>query len=226
MTLGGVLFDLDGTLGDHDGSVSAALAAWLPSLGVPYRPDVHALWAELAERHLAAWRRREIDYAEQRRRRLRDFLPAVGVTVPEAELDRVFGGFLAHYETSYLAYDDAAAALAAVASAGLAVAVLTNGAAGQQRGKLARMGMAGIGPVFTPDDLGVAKPDPAAFTRACARWGRAPGSVLSVGDNHGFDVLAARAAGLRAVHLDRYGLGPHDEPHRIVSLAGLAVRLT
>ena len=34
----GVLFDLDGTLGDHDSSVAAALAAWLPELGVtPHR---------------------------------------------------------------------------------------------------------------------------------------------------------------------------------------------
>ncbi|MBG0560273.1 HAD family hydrolase [Actinoplanes aureus] len=222
MILRGVLFDLDGTLGDHDGSVSAALRTWLPSLGVAYSPETHALWDEIAERHLAAWRRREIDFREQRRRRLRDFLPIVGISYAETELDLVFDGFLRAYQSAYRAYDDAFDALAAVSAAGLAVAVLTNGSSEQQRAKLAAMGMAGIGLVYTPEELGVAKPNPASFRQACARWGIAPGEVLSVGDRHEFDVLAARTAGLRAVHLDRQGSGPYDEPHRIRSLRDLA----
>lgn len=222
MILRGVLFDLDGTLGDHDSSVAAALRTWLPSLGVGYDAGMHALWDEIAERHLAAWRRREIDFREQRRRRLRDFLPSINVGYADADLDRIFDGFLGAYQSSYRAYDDAAGALAAVSAAGLAVAVLTNGSTAQQRAKLAGMGMAGIGLVYTPEELGVAKPNPASFVQACARWGMAPGEVLSVGDRHEFDVLAARAAGLSAVHLDRQGIGPHDEPHRISSLRDLA----
>ncbi|BBH63920.1 haloacid dehalogenase [Actinoplanes sp. OR16] len=221
MIVKGVLFDLDGTLGDHDGSVEAALKGWLPTIGVAYSPEVHALWDEIAERHLATWRRREIDFIEQRRRRLADFLPLVGAKDEEG----LFTGYLAHYDAGYRAYDDAAAAVAAVAGAGLAVAVLTNGSALQQRGKLRRMGLGHIASVFTPDDLGVAKPDPDAFRLACERWGFAPGAVLSVGDNHAFDVLAARAAGLRAVHLDRSATGPAEETRRISTLDELATYL-
>jgi putative hydrolase of the HAD superfamily len=219
--LQGVLFDLDGTLGDHDASVAAALRVWLPAIGVTFRPELHTLWDEIAERHLASWRLREIDFPEQRRRRLRDFLPAVGVAPPD-DLDAVFAGYVDAYQGAYRAYDDAAAAISMVESAGLAVAVLTNGDTAQQRAKLAGMGMAGLGPVYTPEELGVAKPNPAVFLQACARWGIAPGAVLSVGDRHEFDVRAARAAGLRAVHLDRLGTGPHDEPDRIGSLRDLA----
>ncbi|MBB2942651.1 putative hydrolase of the HAD superfamily [Actinoplanes lutulentus] len=225
MILNGVLFDLDGTLGDHDGSVEAALGAWLPSIGVPASAENRALWEKITERHLAAWRRREIGYAEQRRRRLTEFLPLVGVSCEADELDTIFSGYLAHYDTGYRAYGDAVAAVAAAVEAGLAVAVLTNGSAAQQRGKLARIGLSSIASVFTPDDLGVAKPDPDAFRIACSRWGIAPGSVLSVGDNHAFDVLAARAAGLRAVHLDRTGAGPASEAHRISTLRELATYL-
>jgi putative hydrolase of the HAD superfamily len=221
MILNGVLFDLDGTLGDHDGSVAAALAGWLPAIGAAYSPAVHALWDEIAERHLAAWRRREVDYAEQRRRRLKEFLPLVGVDYR----DGIFDGYLAHYDAGYRAYDDAVAAVAGAAGAGLAVAVLTNGSARQQRGKLDRIGLGHIASVFTPDELGVAKPDPDAFRIACSRWGLEPGSVLSVGDNHAFDVLAARAAGLRAVHLDRFGTSPAEEPHRINTLKELSAYL-
>ncbi|GAA4590639.1 putative hydrolase of the HAD superfamily [Actinoplanes octamycinicus] len=219
--LRGVLFDLDGTLGDHDGSVLTALTAWLPTVGMTADPAMVERWHTVAETHLAAWRRREIDFPEQRRRRLRDF----GFAGPDAALDDVFRGYLVEYQNAYRSYDDVAEALAAVDQAGLRVAVLTNGSAAQQRAKLARMGLADLGPVWTPDDLGMAKPDPGAFSGAVARWGLRPEETLSVGDRHDLDVLAARSAGLRAVHLDRLGAGPAGEPHRIRSLRELAGHL-
>ncbi|WP_045744249.1 HAD family hydrolase [Actinoplanes rectilineatus] len=220
MILRGVLFDLDGTLGDHDASVREALTAWLPSLGLAYSAEVHEVWDALAEKHLAAWRTREITFAEQRRRRLRDFL---GIHDEESELDAIFAGFVSAYAGSYRAFDDAFDGIAAARDAGLTVAVLTNGSSEQQNGKLARMGMTGIGPVWTPDDLGVAKPEPATFALACARWGIPAGQVLSVGDRHDLDVLPARVAGLRAVHLDR---SRETEGHRIGSLRDLAAYLS
>jgi putative hydrolase of the HAD superfamily len=224
MQLRGVLLDLDGTLVDQEGAVAEALREWLPTLGVTPAAEVLAFWNEVQERHLVAWREGRIGFAEQRRRRLRDFLPAVGVGYADtdAALDALFDGYLRSYERSWRAYDDVGPALAAIAAAGLASAVLTNGTIEQQNDKLARVGLAGrVGPVYTVEDLGAAKPDPEAFRGACARWGLPPGAVLSVGDRHDLDVVAAWAAGLRAVHLDRYDRGPADEPHRIRSLADL-----
>jgi putative hydrolase of the HAD superfamily len=222
VTLRGVLFDLDGTLIDQDGAVTDALESWLPELGVEPTAETHELWLTLQERHLVAWRERTISFAEQRRRRLRAFLPAVGISYVEDELDDVFAGYLRAYERAWRRYDDVEEALALVAAAGLAVAVLTNGTSEQQNDKLARVGLAGrVGPVYTVEDLGVAKPHAGAFLGACERWGLPPEAVLSVGDRHDLDVLAARAAGLRAVHLDRLDAGPHSERHRIRSLPEL-----
>jgi putative hydrolase of the HAD superfamily len=176
----------------------------------------------LQEHHLVAWRERSVTFGEQRRRRLRDFLPLIRIPYAESDLDRVFEGYLAAYQRAYALFDDAMACLDALAASGLATAVLTNGVTDQQTDKIARVGLTGrLGPVFTAEDLGVAKPDPEAFRLACARWGLQPSAVLSVGDRHDLDVLAARAAGLHAVHLDRLDEGPHDEPARIVSLAAL-----
>jgi putative hydrolase of the HAD superfamily len=227
--LRGVLLDLDDTLLDQRGAVREAFFAWLPTLGVTPTPELHQLWVDLQEHHLAAWRERRVTFGEQRRRRLRDFLPAAGIPYAEAgtpyaeqDLDRVFAGYLARYEEAYTLFDDVPDTLAALRSAGVVTAVLTNGVAGQQNDKIARVGLAGrLGPVFTAEDLGVAKPDPSAFSSACSRWGLPPSSVLSVGDRHDLDVLPARAAGLRAVHLDRRDEGPHEERFRITSLAVL-----
>jgi putative hydrolase of the HAD superfamily len=207
----GVLLDLDGTLIDQEGATEAALRAWLPAYGVPVTAAVVTAWTEIQERHLADWRERRIGFQQQRRNRVRDFLPLIGVACPDdpAALDRIFGGYLRHYEDSWRVFDDVEDMLTALAGAGLATAVLTNGTTEQQNQKLARVGLAGrVGPVYTVEDLGVAKPHAGAFLGACERWGLAPGAVLSVGDRYDLDVLAARAAGLHAVHLDRHGPGP------------------
>jgi putative hydrolase of the HAD superfamily len=224
VNLRGVLFDLDGTLIDHESAVTAGLAGWLPELGLVAGAAELARWTALQEPHLAEWRAGRITFAEQRRRRVRAFLDTEGT---DADLDALFAGYLRHYERAWRAYDDVAGALAVVAAAGLATAVLTNGSRGQQLKKMSRTGLGGrVGPVFTVDDLGAGKPDPAAFRRSCERWGLEPATVLSVGDDHAKDVLAARAAGLSAVHLDRLDRGPADEPDRITSLAALGDRLS
>ncbi|GAA2603667.1 HAD family hydrolase [Paractinoplanes durhamensis] len=220
--LRGVLLDLDNTLVDQEAATADALRGWLPAIGVRFSPELLSLWDEIQERHMEAWRARTVTFGEQRRRRLREFLPLIGIGYAEEDLDEIFGGYLAAYESAWRAFPDVDAALAAIAAAGLSVAVLTNGSVEQQHHKLARTGLTGrVGPVFTVEDVGAAKPDPAAFLGACARWGLSPELVLSVGDRHDLDVLAARAAGLRAVHLDRRDEGPHDEPHRIRSLTEL-----
>jgi putative hydrolase of the HAD superfamily len=216
----GVIFDLDGTLLDHRGSVVTALQGWLPELGAS--PDRHlpAAWLAAERRHFPDWRARRISFGEQRRRRLKDFLPLIGHRVGDDEqLDSVFAGYLAWYERSWRAFDDAADAVRAVTGAGLSIAVLTNGTTLQQNAKIAKIGLTGkLGPVLTADDLGAAKPDPGAYLAACRQLDLRTGEVLHVGDLYDLDVVAAREAGLRAVYLDRTDEGPHDEPERITSL--------
>jgi len=218
-----VVFDLDGTLLDHAASARRGLGEWLGEMGLAPTGEVAAAWFAAEERHFAAWRSGEVTWAEQRRRRLRDVLPLLGVPVgTDAELDAVFAGFLTAYERAWTGFDDADAGVDGVRALGLATAVLTNGAEDQQRAKLARLGLLQrVGPVFTAEGLGVAKPDARAFLLVCERLGLPPRDVVYVGDDHAVDVLPARAAGLRAVHLDREGAGPLDDPARVTTLAGL-----
>ncbi|HTX86105.1 MAG TPA: HAD family hydrolase [Streptosporangiaceae bacterium] len=205
-----VLFDLDGTLVDHAGVVAAALRAWLPSYGLSADAieAVTPLWFDLEQRHYRAWRSGEISFEEQRRRRIRDFMPAVGALIPLGQLDGVFAEYLRCYASAWAAFEDAAPALRRIASAGLRVGVLTNGDYGQQTAKLAATGLIGLcGPVFASSELSAGKPDRRAYLVACRRLGVLPGRVLMVGDDHELDVVAARAAGLSAVLLDRSGSG-------------------
>jgi putative hydrolase of the HAD superfamily len=216
----GVIFDLDGTILDHRGSVITALRGWLPELGVSADEDLLAAWLTAERRHYPDWRARRITFAEQRRRRLKDFLPLIGQRVGDDEqLDSDFAGYLAWYERSWIAFDDVAGAVRTVTGAGLAIAVLTNGITLQQNAKIAKVGLAGkLGPVLTAEDIGVAKPDPGAYLAACRRLDLSPGHALHLGDLYDLDVVAAREAGLQALYLDRTDEGPHDESERITTL--------
>ena len=138
----------------------------------------------------------------------------------------MFAGYLHSYEESWQAFDDARPALDALVGAGLVVAVLTNGTAAQQRSKVDRIGLAALlATVVSSEELGAAKPAPEAFLAACARIGSRPSRTLHVGDRQDLDVVAARAAGLLALHLDRFGREDEPPQGRISTLSELAQRL-
>jgi putative hydrolase of the HAD superfamily len=222
-----VIFDLDGTLVDHVGSATKALERWLPELGATPTPELTAAWFAAEAEHFPAWRSREITFAEQRRRRLRDFLPLVGGHVGgDAELDDVFSGYLRHYEAAWTCFDDVEEALDGISRLPVRTAVLTNGSDDQQRAKLTAVGLGRtFGYVFTAESLGAAKPDPATYRHVCEVLKVEVGDALHVGDAYELDVAAARRAGLQAVHLDRGDAGPFDEPARIRSLRELPALL-
>ena len=124
-------------------------------------------------------------------------------------------------------FDDVLPALGRLAARWPIVA-LSNGNADVQR-------VPGLGRHFhaavSARDLGLAKPDPASFTAACARAGAVPGRTLHIGDDAALDVDGALDAGLQAAWVCRPGLpsaerAPRGQPHHVVTtLAELADRL-
>ncbi len=218
-----VIFDLDGTLLDHVSSVTTALRDWLPTLNATPTDVLLPAWFAAEERHFPAWRARQISFAEQRRRRLRDFLPLLGMTPGgDDTLDDIFASYLACYEAAWTKLDDVDLVITELRRSGLQIAVLTNGTTEQQTAKLSAVGLDGLlGALFTAEELGAAKPDPRTYLTVCAELGVTPASTAHVGDLYDLDVTAPRAAGLHAIYLDRQSAGPLEEPHRITSLRQL-----
>lgn len=83
--------------------------------------------------------------------------------------------------------------------------------------------------VITAANVGVAKPDARIFAAACQQAGFAPDEILHVGDHPELDVHGARAAGMRAVWVNRIGAewpGELAQPDAVVaSMEELADRL-
>lgn len=202
-----VLFDLDGTLLDHRGAATAAVES-IASQHTAETAELVRVWCELENRHLDDYLTGKCSFAEQRRRRLRAFLPLLGVPVgDDGALDAWFTTHcLPEYENAWRAYPDVLPCLERLAALPTKpkLAVLTNGDTAQQRSKLARLGLSGhFDAVLTSADVGVAKPDPRAFTLACETIGTSCGAAVYVGDRLDVDAIPAQQAGLTGVWLDR-----------------------
>ncbi|HTB51119.1 MAG TPA: HAD family hydrolase [Solirubrobacteraceae bacterium] len=222
-----VLFDLDGTLMDHDAARTAGLRAhlssWLPGLGADELARLEKEWQRLEALHYDEYARRECTFAEQRRRRVQG-MHTVMEREPADELaaDAWFGSYLRHYRAAWRAFDDVHLALAALAVAhpSVALGVVTNGEGEPQRAKLAAIGLGErFRVVVASGEEGVAKPEAEIFALACERLGAEQEQTVHVGDRLDLDAEAAAAAGLRGIWLDR--LGTVSSPAHIMRISTL-----
>ncbi|WP_114559901.1 HAD family hydrolase [Desertihabitans aurantiacus] len=219
-----VLLDLDDTLLDTRSATRAAVLAWAADLGIDGDPDeIATRWSRIAEPFYARYQRRELTFPEQRRARVRAFVPSLDLT-EDAAADELFAGYLRHYEDGWRLFDDAVPTLRRLRAAGLRTGVLTNGEEEQQTRKVERLGLAPLlDVVIASSALPFGKPHPLAFSGAVQRLGTRAEQVLMVGDSLEKDVRGALAAGLRAVLLDRYDVHGEVDVDRIRGLGELTV---
>ena len=203
-----IFFDLDGTLLDDDAEVQAAVARFHDRFRQELPADPAAFlvrWRELSECWFNRYLKGEVGFQGQRRGRMRELFPELD----DEEADRRYSVFLAGYEQNWRLFPDVQPALAALA--GKPLGIITNGDSVQQRSKLDRMGIADrFSVVIISGEMGVAKPEPGIFAEACRRAGEAPGLCWYVGDRLETDAMAAVAAGMRGVWLNRDPVRPAD----------------
>ena len=196
-----VLLDLDGTLFDHRGAADRAAAEWASIVGVTAGDEPAGRWRVLESRFFPLFERGECSFQDQRRLRVRAFDRSLE-NVSDVDVDALFGEYLALYRKNWQALPGATDLMERALAAGCRIGVLTNGDEAQQREKLAAIGL--MRPdlaVFASSGLGYAKPAARAFEQACMGLGAVMSETVMVGDDYDKDVLAARAAGLQAIHV-------------------------
>jgi phosphoglycolate phosphatase len=149
------------------------------------------------------------------------------VGAPAAMYDAAWASYQRHYErvngTHATLFAGAQAGLAALRSAGLRLACLTNKPGAFAQALLAQKGVAGyFDVVFGGDAFERKKPDPLPLLKTCEALGTLPARTLMVGDSSN-DAAAARAAGCPVV-LVTYGYN-HGEPVRGVDADAFIDRL-
>ena len=212
----GIVFDLDGTLLDHDGTELTALSKLYPTLlageSGPQRwlafPDFAAAWHAAAERGWQRYVAGELTFAAQRTWRIQQVLAmrhgseSDSQPLTEQEVNTIFARYLALYEESWSLYPDVLPCLEALSAYPLGL--ITNGDGNQQRQKLQRTGIAEyFTSVVISGDIGVAKPQREIFDRSAQELGISPRELLFIGDNPQTDVLGAIQAGWQCIWLNR-----------------------
>jgi putative hydrolase of the HAD superfamily len=224
-----VLFDLDDTLIDYSGNVEAcwdAACARVAPAGVDPAAVARAIhgvrawfWSDPV-RH----RRERVDMLGAWTKIAAQALERVGHP-SELRARAIATDFAVRRMVTTVLFDDALPCLRALAARGIPLGLVTNGDAGMQREKLARFDLAShFAVIVIEGELGAGKPDASVYRHALDALGTRADATMMVGDNFGWDVAGANAAGLTGVWLDRAGRGlPKDTaPARVIrSLAEL-----
>lgn len=209
-----VLYDLDGTLVDHDHAARAGVDAWCAELGLP--DGQWDRWRDIERRWFTRFEQGRVSHLGQRIERCREFLGCPDLSDEEALA--LYERYLTVYRASWRAFDDALPSLTQALSLGLHVGILTNGAEPMQRRKLEATGLWLDGMVMLATvELGAPKPSPKAYSGAMSALGVGAGETVMIGDSWPNDVAGPRRAGMSAIYLLRDGVArerhvPRDEP--------------
>lgn len=181
---------------------------------------------------LAEWRRSQLEYAFRRaamgryqpfdrvtRAALDRTVEVCGVDIPEDARDELVAGW-----TRLPAFAESAAALRALRAAGHRCLAFSNGTPAGLRSLLAHAGLdVELDGVLSVDAVGTYKPAPAVYAHLVSEGGTGPDATWLVSGN-AWDVIGARAAGIRAVWVRRDPgtvFDPWEEaPDRIVADLG------
>lgn len=191
---------------------------------------LRALVGEQAGRFAELWRSKQLEYSFRRglmrryadfdactRQALRYTQQVLRCELPESDRDRLLEAYL------YLpVFPEVAASLAALKAQGHRLVAFTNGVETSIRALLANAGVLPplLEDVVSVDDLCTFKPDPVVYEYLARRTGRAPAETWLVSSN-AWDVIGAKAAGLRAAWVKRQPEAVFDpwevEPDVVVS---------
>ncbi|MSP48632.1 MAG: HAD family hydrolase [Alphaproteobacteria bacterium] len=210
-----ILFDLDDTLISYSGERREAwaetLAPLADRLGGRGVDDVFkAMDAEMRWFWSEPRRHREgrLDMQAARLRICAGGFARLGIA-DAALTHEVALAFHANREKRIRLFDDAHRVLDTLKASGFRLGLITNGEAGAQRGKVERFE---LGPRFhhiqIEGELGLGKPEPAAYAHALGRLEATAAETWIVGDNLEWEVAVPQRLGFaRAIWFDGHGRG-------------------
>jgi putative hydrolase of the HAD superfamily len=206
-----ILFDIDGTLINHDAAeVIGTAALRRKTEHTEDAADFLRRWRSAFERHYNRYLAGELTIQQQRRERFREVFDA---NLSDSAADQLSAFYIDEYLASCELYPDVKATLAQLAA--YPMGIISNGERSQQQHKLVRTGIDHyFGPLILSGECGVAKPERRIFELACDSMGVTPSKAVYVGDRRDVDAAAARSVGMHGIWLDRFGASDDSDPRR------------
>jgi putative hydrolase of the HAD superfamily len=211
MTVTHILFDLDNTLCDYRQARDNALTACFQLLADTHSAaDVTRLKTVYHTLEPGLFRLFADGTISKRMYRLNRFAMPLQLLDDNRPHDDVMQQaqqmntlYINHANTRIHLYDDVHDNLAYLRQH-YHLCLLTNGPSDGQRQKIEALGIAGyFKQIFISEEIGAAKPDPAAYRHVLNALACAPENALMIGDSWQQDILPAREMGLSACYLNR-----------------------
>ena len=160
------------------------------------------------DNHLRA-REDRLDHVAARRVIFTRALLSLGLKDPEpATVDAMAKRYTALRDEAVEPFPGAVAALERLRESGIRLALLTNGSAEKQWGKIRQFGLQRyFDHIQVEGDVGFGKPDEQAFRHALAALDARPQETWMVGDNLLADIAGAQRVGIHAIWIDAHGNG-------------------
>ena len=229
-----ILFDLDDTLirayaqpeeawtrllRVFSAHLDAHDAATIERVRLAVMEEARAFWSDRAE--AAKWR---LDIPGARRLSVRRGLARLGRN-DEALADRIADAFTEMRRHEYRLYPDAHATVDALRTAGVKLALVTNGAGETQRAKIERFELGHrFDHIQIEGEFGQGKPELAVYRHALERLGVDASDAWMVGDNYEWEVVAPQQLGMCGIWYDPFeaGVPAHASarPTRIIKRLG------
>ncbi len=192
-----VLLDVDGTLLDYGKAEAAALEAAFARKGIPFTPQIHAYYKTASQEARKLLEKNPSDRHAFRVRRFACLFDTLGVTEDAEAFNRLFLSLLAETPAPL---EGAEKLCRAVSEAGVTLAVASNGDEWFQAERLKAAGLLKyFSQVFTSEQAGAAKPDPAFYAYVWEGLGFPPKErVLMVGDSVTADIIGSKKFGFAA----------------------------
>ncbi|CAM3636042.1 HAD family hydrolase [Marinicrinis lubricantis] len=200
-----ILFDLDGTLLDHEGAVTAAIADFRkgqPLFEELSLEEFHAVWFALEETYYNRYLAGEITFQEQRMLRMKELHASIGVRLEDEEAVQLFSHFLQLYRSHWKLFDDVLPLLRELKHVPLGV--ITNGEHDTQFLKLQSLGIEADFRFFIASGrVGCAKPNKEIFEWASQEADVPIHQCVYIGDRFHTDAVGSQEAGMKGIWLNR-----------------------
>ena len=210
-----VLFDLDDTLFDHSHAARSALML-VHAMHECFASGEYDAFEEAHGRCLEELHQRVLAGAmtidEARIERFKRLFARAGAAPPADLLTATALAYRSAYLDARRPVEGARDLLAALKPR-VRVGIVSNNLLEEQQGKVKLCGFDPyVDALVVSEEAGVAKPDPRIFAIALERLGCAAADAVMIGDSWPADIEGARAAGLRAIWLNRTGHSRDVDP--------------
>ncbi|MGM0432300.1 MAG: YjjG family noncanonical pyrimidine nucleotidase [Spirochaetota bacterium] len=195
-----LILDADGTLFDYQTAQRYALGQLCRDLELPFSDELLAAFREANDSVWEAFERKEISSEELKSERFSRFAERMSLQLDAKQASR---GYLQYLGTAGFLFDGALELLSALKEH-YQLALLTNGLAATQRGRLQAAGIEDyFHPVVISEEAGVQKPDPSIFSYLLEQAHIDDrNQTLMIGDSLTSDIAGGNASGIDTCLLD------------------------